>query len=175
MFELNNYEGDLLFNFEYRFDDVLDLPYANKFNIDKIKSSEKEERNEFVESIYQDLVLFIGGLGTLERKPYEDVIIAIEQVFRSLLMNSYIPETYFESLAKNVEFASDLEEKVKESLLTIQKIDEKYINSDYKKLAPTYVSNFDINEFGEMGPIEEVNAQLEEFRNILNGVKYLDR
>ena len=88
-------------------------------------------------------------------------------------MNSYIPETYFESLAKNVEFASDLEEKVKESLLTIQKIDRKYINSDYKKLAPTYVSNFDINEFGEMGPIEEVNAQLEEFRNILNGVKYL--
>ena len=173
LFELNNYEGDLLFNFEYRFDDVLDLPYANKFNIDKIKSSEKEERNEFVESIYQDLVLFIGGLGTLERKPYEDVIIAIEQVFRSLLMNSYIPETYFESLAKNVEFASDLEEKVKESLLTIQKIDRKYINSDYKKLAPTYVSNFDINEFGEMGPIEEVNAQLEEFRNILNGVKYL--
>ena len=39
--ELNNYEGDLFFNFEYRFADVLDLPYANKLGIDKIKSSEK--------------------------------------------------------------------------------------------------------------------------------------
>lgn len=173
LFELNYYEGDLLFNFEYRFGDVLDLPYANKLNVDNVKSLEKDKRNEFVEAIYYDLVTFIGGLQTLEKNPNDDVITAIEQVFRSILLNAYVPEAYFESIANDLEFERELEKRVKDSLLSIQKIDRKYINSDFKKLTPTFVSDYDINKFGEMAPIEEVNFQLEKFRNVLNGVKYL--
>lgn len=172
LFQLHNYEGDLLFMFEYRFGDVLDLPYAYK-NIEAIKSGEKEKKNNLVQEIYNDLVTFIGGFNSLERKPYEDIILAIEQVFRSVCMYSIVPISYFEKLVNSKEFINDLEEKISESLQTIQKIDRKYINSEYKKSTPTYVSNFDTNQYGEIGYIDEVNQQLEQFRDLLNGVKYL--
>ena len=104
----------IYFNFEYRFGDVLDLPYADKSFVETIKSEEKSKRNDFVQDIYYDLVTFICGLESLERN-HEDVIIAIEQVFRSVCMY-HRSVTYFKKQLKVLNLLQIWKKKLKNHL-----------------------------------------------------------
>ena len=174
LFELMPSEGDLFFGFEYRFGEFLKSNYSNK-DFNDIRGLDIAERNDFVEDIYNDLASFAGGFDNINKESDEDVIVSIESTIRSIMMNSIVPVSHFEALVKDKEFLENLEKKVRRSLESIQRIDKKYISSSFKKVPPSYVTdiNIDVGSFEFRTPVEFIDSQLEEFRDALNGVKYL--